>query len=222
MAIKDLIEQVRSKLTAEQVEAIGSVLKSLENEVIDLQNSLSAANAESKGRKLKLRELEEKLQDYEIEKSEWQKKLDELDKRLKDDSKDATIKELQAKLNTFLTKEKNSFINSFESISKHPKFEKAKTKFVLPEQDKDGKYLWDKLDDKSWEQNINYLNELNELDYFESGHPKTPSPVKGGHAASGYTREEILKIREEFGPNSPQYKKALNEYVKEGGLVSKF
>lgn len=180
MTIKDMLAQVRAKLTDEQLSEVGSVLKSLENEVEELAASLSAANRESKERKIKLRELSEKLENYELDLEKWQKQAEEYKQKLENPEYKDELEQLRSFKTSYFKKQRESFLKSWEQISKHPKFEKAKYKFVLPEETEDGKLAWDKLDDEAMERNISVLNDLNELDYFalEDGRP-APSPVKG-------------------------------------------
>ena len=193
MAVKDYIAQVRAKLTDEQLSEVGSVLKSIENEAEELAASLSAANRESKERKIKLREMNEKIEIYELDLENWKKQADEFKQKIDNPEYKDELEQLRSFKTSYFQKQRESFLKSWEQISQHPKFEKAKHKFVLPEETEDG-LAWDKLPDDAMEKNITVLNDLNELEYFatENGKP-TPSPVKGQSLTDDNFNPENLK-----------------------------
>ena len=62
MATKEQLEQLRSMIAPGKEEQAGSILKSVENEVMDLRESLSSANTESKNRKIKIRDMEKDIE----------------------------------------------------------------------------------------------------------------------------------------------------------------
>ena len=165
MDISKQIEQVRSKLTDEQLSTVGSVLKEIESGFLELSNDLSAANSESKARKLKIRDLEKEKEDHEVKITELQGKIDSFDN-------EPLIKErdqYKIKYSNILNAQKQSFVTQFTKIQEHPNFEKAKSKFNIPDiKEIDGKQVidWDGLTEEQLEKNITVLNDLNSLEYF--------------------------------------------------------
>lgn len=203
MAIKDLIEQVSSKLPDEVKSEVGSILKSIENEANDLQSSLTAANSESKSRKIELRELKGKFDDVDIEKSSMQKQIDELNEKLKDPTKDKELEGLRAFKKNTIQANRQSFINEFEKIKEHPRFEKAKQKFKLPEEEEDGKLKWDSIEDQDMEVNMNVLRDLKDLEYF-AVEDKNKN-VFSGQGGAGH-KPTIDKITEKRLAGDPTWK----------------
>lgn len=174
MAIKELVDQVRSQLPSEVLDKVGAALEQIKAEGLNLSDSLTAANNESKGRKIELREVKEKFQTVEIERDEWKKKYESFDNSDLMNERDV----FKNKYESLINAQKSVFINSFEKIKSHPKFEKAKERFIIPEE-KDNKIKWDALTIEQLEKNISTLNDLNSLDYFEDiKHPGT-YPGKG-------------------------------------------
>ena len=182
MAIKDLIAQVSAKLPDEVKSEVGSILKSIENEAEDLQSSLTAANSESKGRKIELRELKTKLDDVDVEKGSLQKQIEELNEKLKDPTKDKELEGLRNFKKQTIQKNRQSFIAAFDKIKEHPNFEKAQSKFVIPEKDGEDKLDWSKIEDTDMEKNMNVLNDLNDLEYFAVENKGKPYAGQGGTA----------------------------------------
>ena len=108
-SIDESIAQVRAQLPDEALSKVGAVLEGIKAEVKELQDSLSAANNESKSRKIKLREYESKLEDYEVKASELQKKIDGFDSTpLKQEAE-----KYKTKYEKMLTSQKNQFISAF-------------------------------------------------------------------------------------------------------------
>ena len=199
MDIKKLLEQVRSQLDGETAEKVNSVLKEIETGVVDIVDSLKAANSESKSRKLKIRDLEEKISDYEVQVEKLQKESDttELTKELES---------LKAFKSEVITRQRESFTNRFKEIKSHKNFEKAAKLFTLPEPDKDGEYDFSKLEDSDFDRNIQKLNELDALDYFGEQSKKSvdgkktdQSPADISERISGAkTIEELEAIQDEM------------------------
>lgn len=211
MSIKESLEQVRSKLTEEQVADLGSVLKSIENEGNSLMSDLSAANAESKQRKLKIRELEEKMGDWDVEKAMWEKKKAEYEEKINDPTLKAKLEEIETKWKKFFGQQRNDFISKYDKISQNEKWDIAKDRFILPEE-KDGKLDWENISDTDMEKNIAKLNELNELKYFGDDIKPAPSVQKGGNVGPIPTMEKVLEIRDKYGVLSEEYKEANKKY----------
>ena len=210
MELKEQLDQIRSVVPADKQESVSVVLKDIENEVIDLKASLASANSESKNRKLKLRDLEKDIEDRDI-------KITELDKKISSFDTSGLKKELEtykAKYSSALKVQKDSFLNAFGEIEKHPNYEPVLSKkFKVPEK-KDGKPDWDILNDEDWEHNLQTFNELQELKYFDSTkEPKLPDGSKGaGFTSDGQkipTLKEANDIVRQYGVDSPQARRAL-------------
>lgn len=166
MSIKEKLELVRSQVGEEDLPKINTILEEIEMVYSDLSEThtlvsskLKSANAESRERRLKIEGFETQIE--------------ELNK-----TNDTT--ELKAELESLrefkvgqLKLQREGFEKSFDEISKHPNFEKAKTRFALPEV-KDEKYQWDKISNDDFEKNMSTLNDLNELDYFKVAGKEKP------------------------------------------------
>ncbi len=208
MAIKESIEQLSSMIAPEKVEQGRTILKTLENEFIDLSASKSASDSESKGRKLKIREMEGVLEDREM-------RIVELDNKIKSFDDSAIKKERDAyaqKYKSALKLQQEYFKSNFDVVEKHPNFEPVlKVKFKVPEKEGD-QYKWDSLKEDEWEHNIQTFNELNSLKYFESAPKPSPDRSKGGHNREGVripTSQETMELRAKYGLDSPEYRNAL-------------
>lgn len=157
MAIKEKLDLVRSKLTPEILADVGSALKEIEAEFLDVASSLSAANSEAKTHRLEKK-------DY---KTKWEQTTEELDE-LKKKSDDSPVKKdfeaLKSKYKNLLSLQKKSFENVFPKIQEHANFPKVKSRFILPE--KEGKVDLDSLKDDEWEKNMTEFNNLNSIEYF--------------------------------------------------------
>jgi len=189
MSIKESIDQVRSQLPDEALSKVGSVLENIKTEVQETEDRLSAANTESRNRKIKLREYETKIEDYDVRITELQGKVDSFD----DTSLKTEVEQYKNKYNNLIGNQKQSFISSFEQIKIHPNFETAKSRFVIPDE-KDGKPDWESMDVETLEKNLSALNDLNQLNYFATKNEPFPNVnnSKGGHPSSlldAYTAE---------------------------------
>ncbi len=209
MAVKEQLEQVRSLVAPGKEEQASTILKTIENEFVDLSSGKSASDSESKGRKIKIREMDVQLEDKDIRIAELEKKINSFD--------DSAIKKERdnyaQKYKTALKWQQDIFVNNFGTIEKHPNFDTIlKSEFKIPEKD-DKNYKWDSLKDEDWEHNITKYNELNKLKYFESSLKPSPDTSKGGRVTPKGeivpTYDEAQKLKIEFGTDSPQYKRAL-------------
>ena len=160
MATKEKLDIVVSKLSPEQKADVGSVLKEIEAEIIDLQNSLKAANSEAAERRRASNDLKTKMIEQEEDIEGYKSQLAKVD--------DSPIKkELEAVKNKYknvLGLQKNSFKSVFPKIKDHTNFPRVKDRFILPE--KDGVIDFDSIKDEDWEKNIATFNDLNSLEYF--------------------------------------------------------
>jgi len=190
--VRAKIEQVRSKLGDEEVAKLNSDLKSLESGVTELQEDVERVNGESKGRKIKIRELESQLSDKDTELDTLKKKTDtsELTKEVE------TLREFKS--NT-LKGQRDSFASKLKTISKHPNFENVKGFLKLPDPDKDGNYDLSKLEDGDIEHNISKLSEYEAVKLFGEvskpnvdGTPRTDQPGGGGAPGKIETEHDVL------------------------------
>ena len=180
MSVKDYVEQVRSKLTDEQLSEVGVVLKTIESEVLELNNSLAAANSESKDRKIKIRGLETKIEDFDIEKGNWEKEKTGFEEKLNDTTMSKENEDLKAFKTNILKSQRQKFILSFEEISKHENWESAKSLYNIPtEKDDKDKLKWDAITDEQMEININKFDEHSTLNLFGANNKPSPQARKG-------------------------------------------
>lgn len=180
MGVKETLEQVRSQFSEEESSKYGALIKQAINEVIDLGSDLSAANSESKSRKLEIREtLKPRIDELETELAEWKKKADN----------SAVVKErdtYKSKYTNLLAQQKSRFVSDLKSVMENEKFEKVKGRFVLP-RNGEGELNFDEIEHDDLEKNISALNDLKEIDYFEDA---KPSNVDGRKGTKPPTRDE--------------------------------
>ena len=190
------IEAVASALGESTVTEINSALRTLKAEHSDVQDALNHANTESKGRKLKLRDMTTAAESL-------QETIDDL-KGQADTGKDGTTKmeteltELREfKAGTVKTM-RTGFLANFGKMVDHPNFVKAKELFTLPAVDdkgvpvkaKDGSFDFSEVSDDQMEANITKANELATLGYFEE--VKTDTQNKGTGALGKRTTGDGL------------------------------
>lgn len=196
MDIKALIEQVRSQLGDEAVAKVNSVLKEIETGVNDLVDSLKAANAESKTRKTKIRELEEAKSDLEAQLE-----------TLKKENNTEELKTLRDFKANYLQSQREHLAKEIEKISKHANFPKAEKLLKLPAPDAKGNRDWTKMPDADLEYNLTKLHELQELDYFATstatrnvhGDKTTPMPQNfQERIKAAKSLKELEQIQEEM------------------------
>lgn len=198
--IKDLLEEIKRSVDEETQGKIATTLAKIGSEYNELSENFDIVKNESVKRKEKIRdELMPKITQYEDEIEDWKKKAD--------------TTEFQAELSTLrefkksqLKNQRTTFVKTFDGIVKHPNFEKAKTRFTLPELE-DEKYQWDKISDADMEKNISELNDLNELEYFKTGKEKPgtfgdrfsdvkddkPPEIKDSADMRSYLRQKIIE-----------------------------
>lgn len=168
--VNELLTSIKSQLGEDNATTINPLLKEIEAEYNDVLDSLKAANTESKNRKLKLRELES-------EKEEWETKLSELQDKADTSHLESELQELREYKQTVFKNNRDSFINRFAEISKHPNFEIAKSKFNVPEK-KGEKLDWESLEEDKMAANIKQLKELDDLKYFSAQNTFRPNGNK--------------------------------------------
>ncbi len=206
MAIKDLVDQVRSQISSEDSEKVSVLLEQIKNEATNLIASKAAVDSEAKDRRIKNREYESQVQGLEIERDEWKNKVEAFD----DAPLHAELAKLKEKYNGVIVNQAKSFEVYYNSIKDHPNFEKAKNRFKLPAGD-NGELDFSKLSPEDTEHNINAKSDLQQLEYF--GDIKPASPATGKTIiVDGKTIpsiEEAQELKERFGSTHPKYIEAV-------------
>jgi len=202
MAIKDLIEQVRSQISSEDSEKVSVLLEQIKNEAVNLIASKAAVDTEAKDRRIKNRDLESQIQGLEIDRDDWKSKYESFD----DTPLKTELNALREKYTGVLGNQVKSFEAFYNGIKDHPNFEKAKSKFKLPAGD-NGELDFSKLASGDIEHNINVQNDLQQLEYF--GEVSKVSPATGktiivdGKVIPSVAELQDIKAR--FGSTHPKY-----------------
>jgi len=165
MAIKELLQAIAAKLpeemAAEKAQIAGAI-----REVDSIYDDLKSANAESKSRKEKIRELQSELEN-KADFSETEKKLKAEIERLKT---------VETEYNTVKTAEQQKIVNTWKEKSKvfevektaknFDKISKLKEKFAFPEGD---------IDFETASKNLEKYELLESAGAFEVADTKTPN-----------------------------------------------
>lgn len=159
MDVKELLAKIKAAVGEENAPKIDGLLKSVEAEFSSLSDDLKAANAESKERKLKIRELTGQLEETGEKVKEFEGKVN--DPALKQEL-DA-LKQFKADV---LKGRRDSFAGEFAKITKHPNFEKAKEQFRLPKPTEAGEYDFTKAADADIEHNLAKMAEYQKIGFF--------------------------------------------------------
>jgi chromosome segregation ATPase len=175
-AIAKLLRKAAGEEDAKDRQGIvETAIKDIERGFNDLKDDIETANNESKGRKLKLRELEKEKEDFE----DTLKAKDEEIKTAKEDNSGEDLKKEVEGLRTFkvesLKKQRDGFVKSFNSYKDHGDYEKVKSKLKLPEE-KDGKLDFKDTSDEDMEHNQAEINRA--LGYGLFGDVKAPGTGK--------------------------------------------
>ena len=127
------IAEIRKSLDDETVAKVGTLLKDLERGIGELIDDAKADSAESKSRKLKIKELEserEKLQE-EIEKLKSDNSSEALRKQYEELKKEnETLKQYQASV----LKERRIVVSRYDKIKDAVNFDKISKDLKVPEQ----------------------------------------------------------------------------------------
>ena len=109
MAIKEILDKIRSQLGADAPAEVSALLADATREVTDILDTLSSANRESASRKAKIRELEKEL---EIEKEKTEK--------MNDPEKQKEFEQIKAKAeqyDQYLAKQNQEIISSWKAAN---------------------------------------------------------------------------------------------------------
>jgi len=173
MEFSKIIAEIRTKLDDETVEKVGTQLKELERGINDLLDDAKSSSGESKGRKLKIREMEketERLQD-EVDKLKTDNSSEKIQKEYDDMKKEnESLKEYKTSV---LKSRRESFVNKFDKIKESINFDKVKNDIIVPEE-KEGKRAWESISDDDIEKNLSEIQKAENWGIFEKVPPGNP------------------------------------------------
>ena len=166
--VKEILDGIKTAVGAEIAPKIDAQLGKLESEITTLSQQLTGLKQDYEAKSLSLKNVT-------AESIDRRKKLSDLHTEIENKNgeielmknKVGEVEDLTKFKQSVIAKQRGSFVKEFEDIVKHPKFEKVKSKFKLPEPDKDGKFDLSKIEDADMDNNIEKLNELNEIEYFD-------------------------------------------------------
>jgi len=164
MDLDEVLEQLLNEIPEENRDKAEKLVGQLAGEWNGLIDDLKAANAESKERKLKIRELTGQLEEAGEKVKEYEGKVN--DPALKQEF-DA-LKQFKADV---LKGRRDSFAGEFAKIIKHPNFEKAKEQFKLPKPTEAGEYDFSKSADADIEHNLAKMAEYQKIGFFGEEQP---------------------------------------------------
>ena len=208
-SVKELVEQMRSKLGDEVESKVDSDLVAIvaegnrqSNSINEQKQDIANVNRESKDRKEKIRTLEPQVVDLTGT-------IEELNVKLNDNSHVAELERLKAFEKTTYEGQRGTFISFIEKVKEEPRFEKAKSRFKIPSEN--GKMQLEKIKDQPIEdlqQNIKQMNELVDLGYFETVETNVNVDItKGtGFRIEGVpTLQECQEAKLKLGSSHPKY-----------------
>ena len=208
-ALAKLTDQIRSAVSEEHAESVAESLKAIERDNSDMVSSLSAANNESKQRKLKIRELTEEVEGHQATIADLQKKTDT-------SQVDAELESLRGFKTSTLKAQAESFTQAIRKVAEHPNFANAAGFFKgLPEPGEGGKYDLSgfdasKLEEEDLAHNVTEWGKLQRLNYFDSS-----SNGQGSGNGSGQGGQQKVHVH---GGRSDQTPPDVKEKI--GGLKS--
>jgi len=164
MDLDEVLEQLLNEIPEENRDKAEKLVGQLAGEWNGLIDDLKAANAESKERKLNIRELTGQLEEAGEKVKEYEGKVN--DPALKQEF-DA-LKQFKADV---LKGRRDSFAGEFAKIIKHPNFEKAKEQFKLPKPTEAGEYDFSKSADADIEHNLAKMAEYQKIGFFGEEQP---------------------------------------------------
>lgn len=170
--LEDLKKYLKDGEDAEKgLKILGDLKSGIEDFKNDLQGEVKTANAESKERRLALKESERKLNEALADKDA---EIEKLNKKVNDPTVASELETLKGEKAAFekkwsdiVTERRKTLQTEIEKLADNPKFEKVKNLLKLPKPDKDGKLVFDKLEESEIEHNAAKLAEWKEIGYFE-------------------------------------------------------
>lgn len=169
-----IIDSIKSKVSGDDASAIKSELSQVSALFEDTIASLSGFGSENKEKRLEITKLEKDNRQLRADLDNVQSEFDTF-KESQDSTELESLREYKANV---LAQSKNTFMKQFDTITEHDKFSKVKKFFTLPDADEEGKYDLSSLADEDIEKNINQLNQLNDIDYFDTQTPEAQEEVK--------------------------------------------
>lgn len=187
--LKDVLAKIRAAVGEETTPKIDGLLKQIEAGFANVADDLKAANAESKERKLKIRDLTGQLDDATTRAKEFEGKANNPDQA----KELADLK--QFKIET-MKQRRAVFADDFKAVVKHANFEKAKDQFKLPQASETGEYDFSKMADADIEHNLGKLAEYQKIGFFAgdaqaNGAFNMPRNSQTPPPAAPKTREEL-------------------------------
>ena len=167
---KEAVEVLRKSVSIEDAterqDAVGRAIKDIDRVVADYKSDIESVNTESKTRKLKIRDLEGKLE-----------KVNDENERLKSDNSLGDITEERDALKTFkesaLGRYREDFISAHKSLKDHKDYDKIKGKLTIPDSD-NGEVDWKKLSNEEVEKNQEVITVAKGYGLFsQTGKPDT-------------------------------------------------
>ncbi|MEA2113323.1 MAG: hypothetical protein U9P63_01530 [Patescibacteria group bacterium] len=181
------IADVREELSNEKLDkqVIENFLKDVESEHNYLTTNLKKANSESAGRRVKIGELEQVLEENKI-------KIEKLSDNTELENLKQETEKYKQKYSAYLDARKNDFVKDFETISKSKNFDKIKDKLVIPL--KDEKLNIKELNEDDLENNISKIKEYKDLGIFEDSKKNSFSGNVGGEEPIDYDNIDIYQM----------------------------
>jgi hypothetical protein len=194
--LTEILAKIRAAVGEESTPKIDGLLKQIEAGFASVADDLKAANAESKERKIKIRDLTGQLDDATL-------KVKDLDGKANNPDLAKEMADLkQFKADALKTK-RAAFSGEFATVAKHPNFEKAKEQFKLPKPADDGTFDFSKSTDEEIAHNMAKLDEYRKIGYFEE---QKPAPGFNGPRNNG---------QPDAGPKEAT-REGLNQFIAAG------
>lgn len=191
MEINEIIANVLAKVPDESKTAVEGQLKQIERSYAAMVEDVRIANSESKDRRLKLRDVESKLSEYETE-----------IEQLKNDTTVADLTKQVEGLKSFQSQiykqNRDTFKNKVDTYSKNSTFEKVTPLLSIPV--KDDKFDFDAMDDTAVKSGLEKLNEYEQLGIFETQTPHKPGMpprVDQRKSSNDISGDELIRLGKE-------------------------
>lgn len=199
MEINEIVAQVVQKVPEESRTAVEGMLKQVERSYAAMAEDVRIANSESKERRLKLRDAEQKLSEFEteVEKLKNDTTVSELTKQVE------SLKGFQSQV---FKQNRDAFRAKIETYTKHPAFEKVAPILGIPK--KDDKLDIDGMDDSAIQAGFSKLTEYEQLGVFDGQKQTRNTPVPKIEGGGEPNPIELAKSNPE----------AYAEYRKQKGL----
>lgn len=219
--IKELVDKVRSTLSAEEAEKIDeslielvTVSKTMETELTEAQSDVKTLRKEGYERRHENKTLKDLQAEWEVEKETLNGQVTELTSQVESAKDNPEFKNLQEFKNKTLGSQRVNIKQFYETYKDHDKFELVKTKFSFPlteEGEIDSEKL-EKMEIPEVEKNITAINDLNGIKYFDEPSGKD-NKNKSGFLDSKGQRGADKSFEERVG--SAKSDREVKEMMKE-------